>query len=222
MRQELAGLEADLASCERCFGPERRFVVRFARPVERPRILLMGERPPRSLLQAEERLGLDNDDPGTLFLGQLIAEAGLPKDRVVLGAAAMCRPASRRLESAAGMTVCLRECAVHVRELVRLTEPRLLVPLGKAALRSLRYAFPERPEFQELRFPESVGRTIAVGGCWVHPVYHVTVRARLQRRDDAQRRDWRALGRVWQWIEAGELGPRPASLTTESATAHAT
>ena len=168
--------------------------------------MLLGERPPRSLLQSEERLGLDNEDPGTVFLSELVKEAGLPRDRIVLGAAVMCRPASRRLESAAGMTVCLRECSVHVRELLRLTEPRLIVPLGKAALRSLRYAFPERPEIAELRFPESVGRTVGVGGCWIHPLYHVTARARLQRREDAQRRDWRALGRVWRWVDAGELG----------------
>ena len=217
MRQELAGLESNVATCERCFGPERRLTVRFQRPAERPpRILLLGERPPRSLLQSEERLGLDNDDPGTVFLSELVKEAGLPRDRIVLGAAVMCRPASRRLESAAGMTVCLRECSVHVRELVRLTEPRLVVPLGKAALRSLRYAFPERPEIPELRFPESVGRTIGVGGCWIHPLYHVTARARLQRREDAQRRDWRALGRVWRWIDAGELGDRPEGLALEN------
>ena len=198
MRQELAALEAEVALCERCFGPERRLAARYARPAGRPLVLLLGERPPRSVLQGEERLGLHNGDGGTRFLRELLREAGIREDHVLLGAVVMCRPASRRLESAALMRVCLKECAVHVRELIRLATPDLVVPLGKAALRSLRWAFPDRPEIHSLRFPESTGRTVTSGILRVHPLYHVTARARLRRPPAAQMADWRGLGRAWE------------------------
>jgi uracil-DNA glycosylase len=132
----------------------------------------------------------------------MLAEAGIPAEHVLVGAAIMCRPASRRLESAVGEGVCLRECAVHVRELVRLAAPRLLVPLGKSALRSLRFAFPERPEIEQLRFPESVGRTIVSGDCRIHPLYHFTARARLRRQERQQVEDWKRLGDAWRELAA--------------------
>jgi uracil-DNA glycosylase family 4 len=149
------------------------------------------------------------DDPGARFLAEMLREAGIPADHVVVGAAVMCRPASRRLESAVGMPVCLQECAAHVRELLRLTSPDLVVPLGKAALRSLRWALPERPELARLRFPESVGRTVHAGALRVHPLYHVTARARLRRPEARQREDWRALGRAWREILSAEKAPSP-------------
>lgn len=200
MRQELAGLEAQIALCERCYGPERRHVVRFERPAAPPRLLILGERPPRSLLAHGERLGLSNGDPGTLFLRELLREAAIPEERVLVGAAVMCRAAARTLEAAVPAGVCLKECTEHVRELLRLAEPRLVVPLGRTALRAVRRALAEHPEADGLRFPESVGRSVRIGGRWVHPVYHVTLRARVTRSDAQQRRDWREVGKLWDWL----------------------
>lgn len=204
MRQELAGLEAQVALCERCYGPERRHAVRFARPAEPPRLLILGERPPRSLLARGERLGISNGDPGTVFLRELLREAGIPEDGVLVGAAVMCRAAARTLESAVPSGVCLKECSDHVRELLRLAEPRLVVPLGRTALRALRRALGEHPEAEGLRFPESVGHSLRIGGHWVHPVYHVTLRARVTRPEARQRRDWREVGKLWQWLAREE------------------
>jgi uracil-DNA glycosylase len=202
VRQELAALEAAIAMCERCYGPERRHVVRFARPAGPPRVLVLVERPPRSLLARGERLGPENADPGTRFLRELLGEAGIPVDTVVIGAAVMCRAASRTLESAVPSGECLRECTDHVRELIRLVAPRLILPLGRSALRSLRRALADHAEAEQLRFPESVGRSLAIGGLWVHPLYHVTLRARVTRPEERQRGDWRAAGRLWETLES--------------------
>lgn len=209
MRQELAGLESAVALCERCFGPERRHTVRFARPQLPAHVLVLGERPSRGVLTAEERLGPNTDDPGSRFLAERLKDAGIPPEVVLVGAAVMCRPASRRLETAVGSATCLRECAGHVRELVRLAAPRLVIPLGKAALRSLRWAFPDEPALAALRFPESVGATHRVAGLLVHPLYHVTPRARLTRPDAEQRRDWQRVGRAWQEVLEAEAADRP-------------
>lgn len=200
MRQELAGLEAQIALCERCYGPERRHVVRFERPAAPPRLLVLGERPPRSLLAHGERLGLSNGDPGTLFLRDLLREAAIPEEQVLLGAAVMCRAAARSLEAAVPGGVCLKECTEHVRELLRLAEPRVVVPLGRTALRAVRRALADHPEADGLRFPESVGHSVRIGGRWVHPVYHVTLRARVTRSEAQQRRDWREVGKLWDWL----------------------
>lgn len=206
MRQELAGLESAVALCERCFGPERRHTVRFARPPLPARVLVLGDRPPRGVLAAEERLGPNTDDPGSRFLAERLKDAGIPPEVVLVGAAVMCRPASRRLEAAVGSATCLRECAGHVRELIRLAAPGLVLPLGKSALRSLRWAFPDEPALAALRFPESVGATHRAAGFLVHPLYHVTPRARLTRPDAEQRRDWRAVGRAWREVLEEETG----------------
>ncbi|HMB71719.1 MAG TPA: uracil-DNA glycosylase family protein [bacterium] len=197
VRQELAALESEVALCERCFGPERRAAVRFSRPAGEPRVLVLGERPPRSLLTRGERLGPDNPEETMRFLRELLTEANLRTDNVLVGMAAMCRPSSRALEAAVPPAVCLRECSGHVRELIRVAAPRLVVPLGRFALRSLRLALAEEPEATDLRFPESVGRPQRVGERWVWPMYHVTRRARVTRPADRQREDWQRLGGWW-------------------------
>jgi uracil-DNA glycosylase len=209
VRQELAGLEAQVALCERCYGPERRHVVRFQRPAAPPRLLILGERPPRSLLARGERLGLSNRDPGMVFLRELLQEAGIPEEGVLVGAAVMCRAAARSLEAAVPSGVCLKECSEHVRELLRLADPRLVVPLGRTALRALHRALAEHPEAAGLRFPESVGHSVRIGGRWVHPVYHVTLRARVTRPEASQRRDWREVGKLWEWLGREEDAVAP-------------
>ncbi len=212
MNREIARLEVEIALCERCYGPELRLPVRFERPQPETRILVLGERPPRTVLESSARLGPSSSDAGTRFLVELLGEAGIPTDRVMLGASTLCRPVSRELEQAVPASACLRECAAHVRELVRVVRPRLVLPLGATALRSLRAAFPADATLRRLRFPAAVGQTVATGGLWVHPLYHTTARARVTRPPERQRRDWREVGRLQQWIESGERGPGPRSL----------
>jgi uracil-DNA glycosylase family 4 len=209
VRRELARLEVEVALCDRCYGAENRYPVRFERPGVRPRILVLGERPPRATLEAGLRLGLENPDPGTRFLREMLDVAGLDGDETLIASSILCRPVSRVVERAVPGTACLRECAVHVRELVRIVRPRLVLPLGATALRSLRAAFPSETAVQGLRFPGSVGGAVRAGDVWIHPLYHTTTRARVSRPAERQRRDWREVGRLVRWIAAGEGGPPP-------------
>jgi uracil-DNA glycosylase family 4 len=208
VRQEVARVEAEIALCVRCYGAEPRWPVRLERPAGRGRVLILGERPPRETLVAEERLGLSGRDASTRMLRELVREAGIPESELFVGAALLCRPQSRALEAAVPRRVCLFECSAHVRELVRAAQPRLVVPLGAAAVRSVALAFPEQRPLAELRFPGSVGQTVVAGATYFHPLYHVSARARVTRPEAVQRQDWRALGRLWEWIAASDGDPR--------------
>ncbi len=209
MRAELARLESEIALCERCYGPEPRLPARFGRPRRRGRVLVLGERPTRDALASDQRLGLGHEDAGTLFLRSLLKDAGIPRDEVAIGAANLCRPVSPAIEAAVPTSVCTKECSVWLRQLVEAIEPRLIVTLGGRALGALRWAFRDSEDIRGLRFPQDIGRTVCAGGTYVHPLYHTTIRARVTRPEPDQRLDWRALGRLWQWIENGERGSKP-------------
>ena len=209
MRQEVARVESEIALCVRCYGAEPRWPARLERPEGRGRVLVLCERPPREMLAAEERLGLESRDASTRFLRVLVRESRIPEGELFVGAAILCRPQSLALEAAVPRRVCLFECSVHVRELVRAAQPRLVVPLGAAALRSITLAFPEQRPLAQLRFPDAVGRTVVAGATYFHPLYHFSARARVTRPEAAQMEDWRRLGRLWEWIAAGEGGLRP-------------
>ncbi len=211
LRKELAGLEADVALCGRCYGDLPRLSARFDRPDGLPRVLILGERPPRRALEAGERLGLACADSGTRFLRELLDLARLDADDVLLGAACLCRAASPELERVVPMSTSIEECAGHVRELVRLAGPRLIVAAGAGAVRSLRTAFPESAAIAALRFPVSVGRTVDAGGVFVRCVHLPTVRGRSARGEAEQREDWAAIGALWHWIREGEGGPAPGA-----------
>lgn len=207
MRQELARVEADVALCRRCFGAEPRCPARFARPPGRGRVLVLGERPPRAGLESETRLGLSGSDGTTRFLARLVEAAGIPRGEVVVGAAILCAPRERELDRLVPVPARIRECSAHVRELVRACQPRLILPLGAAALRSVRAAFPEQAALARLRFPSAVGRTAVAGAVFFHPLYHPSARARVARPEEEQLRDWKRVGELWAWIAAGEAGP---------------
>jgi len=209
VRQQLARVEAEVALCRRCFGNEPRCPVRLERPPGRARVLVLGERPPRATLDAEGRLGLSATDATTRFLAELVKAAGIPRGEVILGAATLCAPRDREVERLVPLPVRIRECSGHVRELARAVQPRLIVPLGAAALRSVRAAFPEQAPLARLRFPSAVGRTVVAGAVFFHPLYHPSGRARLARPPDQQHRDWHRVGMLWEWIASGEAGPAP-------------
>jgi len=218
LRKELACLEAEIALCQRCYGDSPRWAVRFDRPESLPRMLILGERPSRMMLEKEERLTIDSADPATRFLRVLLQEAQIPPEETLLGAACLCRSSSRELDATIPTSVSVAECAAHVHELVRLSGPRLVITLGAEATRSLKLAFAAEPHIQSIRFPASVGQTIRAGGVIVRIAYQTTARARVARNEEAQRRDWRAIGEVWAWMMEGENGPPPGTeVTTESA-----
>ena len=219
LRKELACLEAEIALCQRCYGDSPRWAVRFDRPQSLPRVLILGERPSRKMLEGEERLTMDSADPATRFLRELLQEAQIPAEEALLGAACLCRSTSRELDATIPTPVCVAECALHVRELVRLAGPRLIIPLGAEATRSLKASFPSEPNLQGLRFPAGVGRTIRAGGVLVRIAYQTTSRARVARNEQEQRQDWRSIGDVWTWLKEGEHGPPPcAEVTIETST----
>jgi uracil-DNA glycosylase family 4 len=219
LRKELACLEAEIALCQRCYGDTPRWAARFDRPESLPRILILGERPSRVMLENEERLSVESRDPATRFLRELLQEAGIAESETLLGAACLCRSNSRDLDRIIPTRVCVSECAVHVRELVRLAGPRLLVTLGAEAARSLKAAFASEPNVQRIRFPASVGQTIRAGGVIVRVAYQTTARARVTREEEDQRRDWREIGEVWRWLKEGENGPAPGELLPAQALA---
>jgi uracil-DNA glycosylase len=163
------------------------------------------------MLESEERLTIESGDPATAFLRELLHEACIPSEEILLGTACLCRSTSRELDATIPTPVCVSECALHVRELVRLSGPRLVITLGAEAVRSLRAAFASEPSIQGIRFPRDVGKTIRAGGVLVRIVYQTTARARVARSKEEQRQDWRLIGEVWAWLNEGENGPPPGA-----------
>ena len=209
LRKELACLEAEIALCQRCYGDSPRWAVRFDRPESLPRVLILGERPTRKMLEKEERLTIASADPATSFLRELLQEAHIPTEETLLGSACLCRSSSLDLDKTIPTPVCVSECAAHVRELVRLAGPRLIITLGAEATRSLKAAFVSEPKIGAIRFPGDVGRTMRAGGVLLRIAYQTTPRARVARNEQEQRRDWRSIGELWTWLNDGENGPPP-------------
>lgn len=204
LRKELAGLESELALCNRCYGDSDRFVLRFDRSSGLPRVLVLISAPPDSLLKAGERWSLESPDPSTRALRELLERAGFTPEEVLLGATRMCRPINEQLAKVVPLDVCQKACASHVRELVRLVGPRLIVCVGAAALDSLQDAFPESAVVAALRFPQSVGVLTDAGGTSVC----VLVDRRGAHGPNARRQreeSWMSLGRVWDAMRGEEV-----------------
>ncbi|MAF27382.1 MAG: hypothetical protein CME07_05900 [Gemmatimonadetes bacterium] len=202
----LARLESDIAFCERCYGPEKTLPVRFERPAEQPELLILGERPPRRLLERDGRLGTGGPDPGTRFLRNLLEDARIPRTRILMASAMLCRPASRELEAVVPPAACVRACASHVRRLVEAARPPLIVVLGHRAVRSVKACFPKEESLRKLRFPAMVGQAVPLGSAAVVPLYQTTTRARVTRPAEAQKRDWKSIGTLYHALAGRRSG----------------
>lgn len=143
------------------------------------------------------------------LLVRLIAEAGIaiemPHDasrgRLFFTNAVLCmKQGGMRAPVPAS---CFRECGRRfLRPTVRLVSPKLVVALGSRATAAINRIFRLRP-LAVLPGADAVPQPIRIDELtWFMPVYHPAA----SRPHDAQRADWREVGRVLAWLtSAGKL-----------------
>jgi uracil-DNA glycosylase len=172
-------LEEEIRACTKCPLHATRTHVVIYRGAPAPSVVFVGEAPGAS----EDRVGLPFVGRSGRRLDAAIAEVGLTAEQFGVLNLIKCRPPGNRFDRAAATT-----CRPYLDRQLALLRPRLLVPLGAHALRTLD---PNAPPMLQ-----AAGQPRESGGRVLFPLIHPAAALRSRRLAERWSHDSGALA-VW-------------------------
>jgi uracil-DNA glycosylase family 4 len=184
-------LVAEAQACRRCPSMEgRRRVLGAANGPLTAAIMLVGEAPGRL---GAERTGVPFvGDASGQRLDRLLAVAGWTRaDDVFITNAVLCNPRDARDRNRPPSAGELATCRTHLEATLTCVQPRLVVALGRRALKAL--AAIEPHDLQRA----APGRIVGWNGRWLTWMVHPSPLAGARRAWTLQCQDWRNLRRAF-------------------------
>ena len=150
------------------------------------RILFVAEAPGRF---GGDRTGvpLSADQSGRNF-EQFLAAAGLDRARVFVTNAVLCNPRTELGLNDRPRAAELRDCSVHLADLIALLDPPWVVALGRVALDALGLIAPH-----DVQLSRDVAAAVSWAGRQLVPLYHPGPRSVARRGRDVHLADYRRL-----------------------------
>jgi uracil-DNA glycosylase family 4 len=177
-------LVARAQACRLCSRMEgRRRVLGAGNGPLDARVLFVAEAPGR-LGGDKTGVPLVNDQSGRNF-ARLLEAAGWRRDEVFVSNAILCNPRDAQGRNDAPARAEIRNCSVHLRDLLAILDPPYVAALGRVALDALALITPHAIELR---------RDVATGVPWdgrtLVPLYHPGPRAQLHRPFIQQQEDF--------------------------------
>lgn len=180
-REELVGVFREASDCSRCGLSESRTQVVFGAGDADADLMLVGEAPGAE----EDRQGLPFVGRSGALLSKLLAEAGLPRDRVFIANTLKCRPPENRNPRPEE----IETCRPWLDEQIRLIEPRVIATLGNFATRLLSG---DPTGITKVRGVPQL-RTLGGRNVFLYPLFHPAAALRATGTAELLRRDINAL-----------------------------
>jgi DNA polymerase len=189
--------------CSRCYGNSEIIVPKPPNPPahDHARILIVGEQPHRPTATETGVLDYAAADPTVARLTEYLAEAGIARQEVMYVTSVLCLPEDESLRPGRPTFDEAKACAQHLRKLIELVEPRLIIPLGHTAVQGVQWAFPEWTELRQFILNYDVGRVIEGPGMVVYPVYLASSSTLEARPESRQRRDWQRIPTILKSLD---------------------
>ncbi|MCL4314273.1 MAG: uracil-DNA glycosylase [Candidatus Thermoplasmatota archaeon] len=118
-----------------------------------------------------EAPGFQEDEVGAPFIGRsgklidsILSELGISRDSIYITNAVRCRPSMNKTPSVKE----IKTCSDYLKEEISIVAPRVIIPMGNVALKSLGYVFGKKfPKVSEI-----TGKVILVNRYYVYPQFH--------------------------------------------------
>lgn len=150
------------------------------------KIMFIAEAPGRKGADVS-KVPLCGDQTGRNF-DALLEHCGLRRDEVFITNAVLCNPRDEKDRNATPTQLEQEECSVHLRTILEIVQPEIVVTLGRVALNALKII-----EMHSATLAQHTGQRIAWNGRWLIPLYHPGPRARLHRPLLDQQKDFTRL-----------------------------
>jgi uracil-DNA glycosylase family 4 len=191
----------DLRNCNLCHGANGINVPALDVPGDgsRIRLMLLGEQPnPKAETSRRNRqkpLGLW-EDPALELLRKYVARTGLAREEILYATAVLCLPKDKSRRGKRPSTDEARNCGKHVRGLLDVVRPQLVVTLGHTPLLTLQHTYQGWTELRQYILNYDVGTVLDGRDFAVYPLYFptdATLKARGERR---QMQDWMRIPKI--------------------------
>jgi len=203
MAEQIRKFFCGVAKCSRCYGNSD-IVVPMpsdAAARDRARILIVGEQPHRPTAGKTGLLDYAEADPSVALLTDYLEEAGISRDKIMYVTAVLCFPEDESLRPDRPTFDEAKACAQHLRRLIDLLQPDLIIPLGHTAVQGMQRTFPEWTELRQFILNYDVGRVIEGPGMVVYPLYLASSTTLEARPESRQRRDWQRIPSILKSLD---------------------
>jgi DNA polymerase len=196
LKKRLATFYDAVRCCKSCYGDRSGIDVPGTRSEpggSGARVLVIGEQPPRE----DERNG---DSPDHAALLTFLEEAGIERSDVYYTTAVLCIPKVTELRPGRPTPPEARNCAVHLRKLIDLLRPQVIVPLGHTSIHAVQWVFETWPELRRFILNYDCGTVLERKGVAVYPLYHPSPSTWSARPRSRQLRDWQRIPAILQSV----------------------
>lgn len=187
---EFDALVSRVQACRMCPRMEgRRRVLGYANGSPDSRVLFVAEAPGRLGAERDGR-PLWGDRAGKNFR-RLLRLTGLKRTDIFISNAVLCNPQNKDGNNSPPTTREIRNCAGHMKSLLKIMRPEMVVTLGKKALQSLNEVSPH-----EVDLHRDVAKPLHWNRSTLVPLYHCGQQAMISRPFKKQQEDYRSLKSV--------------------------
>lgn len=153
-------------------------------------ILFLFERPGR-IGTKSNLVSFDNEDPTAQFAKKLLEIAGIDRRNIFIANAVFCYPLDDAYRDKPPNSGNIKNCSTYLRKLIDTVQPKLLVTMGKSALRAAKYLYPHCTELKNFKLKKDIGTVITENKPTIYPLYHTSRRVRARtRKKNVQINDW--------------------------------
>jgi len=203
MSQEMLAIFQEARTCTKCYG---RIHLHVPAPDEEnggigARILFLVERPGRVGTGKSGKISFENDDPTARFFKELFLSTGINRKRIFITNVVLCHPLVGGYKDTPPTAKQIQNCLYFLRKQVTLIKPKLIVTLGTKPLQAVKYLFPHRKMLRKFTLKADIGKVVVDDVPCIYPLYHTSMRARLTRPAQKQRKDWAKIPRILKEVE---------------------
>lgn len=175
-----------LVSCDLCPRMTGRTRVPGAGNSIAQGLLAIGEAPGRL---GADRTGIPFEgDRSAANFNRLLGAAGIDRGSLFVANAVSCNPRTSDGRNDRPAAAEIRNCSRHLERLIAILDPRVIVTLGRVALRAL-----DQIHRHDISLRSDVGIPHVWGGRVIIPLYHPGPRAMIHRPFEKQVADYRAV-----------------------------
>lgn len=155
-------------------------------------LMFINERPGRIGPGKSDLISFENLDPTAYRFRRLFETLGVNRKNIFITNACIYYPLRKNYKDAPLTTNELNFSASILEDQIKRINPKILVPMGNTALRTLKKF---TPELQHVKLQTHVGKVIK-GTKMIFPLYHTSNRAAVTRKEEKQRKDWTQLKKI--------------------------
>lgn len=179
-------------TCKLCYGNEPICV-----PLPDPQngkkdveIMFINERPGRIGPGLSGYVSFDNDDPSANHFRECFEQLRIERRKIFITNACICYPQKEGYKDTVPSLQEIKNCQVWLKQQIEIVNPKIIVTIGNIALRAIKIAFPFSKDLKMFRLSKNIGEVIKDTDIRIYPLYHTSLRARITRKAEQQKKDW--------------------------------